>query len=126
MNKKLTRKILLFMFSFFFISTLLYSQDFYWENPVQISDALSCFPRAASNSKQSYIFWQEVDEKNNSIYLSCQYYSNSEWKTNRRFAGPFYYSGDIPDIYSASLSENGTIALAILVSDEEITIYKST
>jgi hypothetical protein len=102
------------------------ARDFYWENPVRITDTDTRFPRTATNGKDTYIFWQEVDASSEKIWLTCQYLdSDGVWQTNRRFAGPFPYSGDVPDIYSAAVSSSGIISVAALSDVKRISVFVS-
>src|SRR5574344_3144921 len=44
------------------------ARDFYWENPVKLTDVNSQFPKTASDGKSTYIFWQEVDTSSEKIW----------------------------------------------------------
>ena len=102
------------------------SQNFYWENPVRISTGDARFPHVAANDSDTYVFWQEVDARAGWIWLSCQYRDErGAWQTNSRFAGPFPYSGEVPDIYSAAVAANGTIAVAALSNIAELSVFVS-
>ena len=84
----------------------LFAADFYWENPQIITDTDSRFPVTISgkDGKSTFLFWQEVDVAKHQIYLSVrQYKTLKNYSENRRFAGPFSYSGDeVPDLYPVS------------------------
>lgn len=104
--------------------------DYYWEVPEKLTSTDSRFPKAISNNDSCAIFWQEIDEKNSSVYLSCTakvYYSSgkSSWRTNRKFAGPFPYSGEVPDLYSAAMNKDGKICVSILSDSNTISVYTS-
>ena len=78
---------------------------------------------SSSRKKTSVYFWEETED--NKIYLS---FKNSDdgiiWNTTSRFAGPFEYSGDIPQIYSTAT--NGSTDILVLLNDrEEIVSYTS-
>ena len=62
---------LVFSLSLLFARTLC-AQNYYWENPERVSKSGASFPRALSNGQDAAIFWQEVDEKESSIYLTVQ------------------------------------------------------
>ena len=105
----------------------LFAQNFYWESPVRITMGDARFPCVVSNAKSSYVFWQEVQTASETIWLSCQYLDeDNHWQTNSRFAGPFPYSGEVPDIYSAAVSSNGTIAVAVLSDVMKLSVFVST
>lgn len=101
-------------------------QDFYWDDPETVSRGDARFCKAVSNGSDSYAFWQEIDKAKKSIYISVRY-KNSEgvWVNNDKFAGPFSYSGEIPDIYSAAVSSAGTVVLAALSSGNRISTFVS-
>ena len=92
----------------------LWAESYYWENPVRVSQSGACFPRAVSNGQNAAAFWQEVDAKNSSIYLTIQYCKGGSWMPPRRFAGPFPYSGKAPDLYSAAMNAQGLLAVGVL------------
>lgn len=118
---------------FLFVTLAAASQTLYWENPLDASDPnLDCrFPVTVSGTDRkaltSAAFWQEIDKDNHSIYLSASSTKDTvNWTTPTRFAGPFSYSGDIPNIYSAAINTRGTIAVAALSGINEISVYTST
>ena len=105
----------------------LYAQSMYWENAVRITEGDARFPRVVTNGKKTWVFWEEIDTKNETIGLSCRYTdTDGTVRTNRRFAGPFPYSGRIPDIYSAAVSKRGTVAVAVLSGKRTISIFTSS
>ena len=138
MLKKFFTSVLFILFSFVLPSSLV-AQSFYWESPERISTSDSRFPSAVSNNQNAAIFWQEID--GNQIWLSGQFKrgsvvgesteasatssSNSTWQTRRRFAGPFPYSGSIPDLYSSAMSKKGTIVVSVLSDPSTISLFIS-
>ena len=102
------------------------AQNYFWENPVRVSQSGVCFPSAVSNGKIAAAIWQEVDAKKSSIYLRIQVYKDGKWEDSRRFAGPFPYSGEIPDLYSAAMNANGVLAVSVLSDANTISIYTSS
>lgn len=119
------------IFSFFAVLMIslqvLCAAEFYWENPVAITTVNTMFPRTVSSGNKSYIFWQEIDEKNKKIYITERSYSSlTNYTEARRFAGPIEYTSEVPDLYSVTIMPNGTIAVAVLTNPYEITIFTST
>lgn len=102
------------------------AQNYFWEDPIRVSDSGVCFPRAVYNGKTAAALWQEVDQRNSSIYLNVQFYKNGKWERPRRFAGPFPYSGEVPDLYSAAMNSSGVLAVSVLSSAAAISIYTSS
>ena len=102
------------------------ARDFYWENALKITSSDSRFPSSVYNEKTSVIFWQEVDSEKQQIWLASQVYENGIWKKTGRFAGPFSYSGEVPDIYSAAVLENGIIAVCAATQNGEIYVFYSS
>ena len=107
----------------------LFAADFYWENPVVITDSDSRFPvtLASPDGKHTYLFWQEVDSQARQIYLSVRIYSDlKNYSENRRFAGPFSYSGDeVPDIYTTAVLKKGTVGVAVMTGLSNLAVYVS-
>ena len=127
------RLCLLFLVSILFstFSLGLFSQDFYWEAPVSISRSHAYFPSFAKSSatgNDSIIIWQEVE--NNAIWISTAVYrftgQGYEWVKNERFAGPFPFSGEIPQISTVAMNKRGQIACAIIADTHTISVYSSS
>ncbi|MBR6192716.1 MAG: SpoIIE family protein phosphatase [Treponema sp.] len=110
-----------------------FAQKLYWDNPRVVSQAnIDCrFPSTVSGktkkAKISAAFWQEIDNENKEIHLSISTTTNgTSWTAGKRFAGPFVYSGTVPEIYSAAENDSGKIAVAVLTGINEISVYTST
>ena len=123
LHKKIISLFLLIMASGF-----LFAQTLYWENPQVITDTDSRFPVSLTNGQDSYILWEEVDSKNKAIYLSIRKYNSfTDFFENRRFAGPFNYSGDeVPDIYTAAILDDGRFAVAVASDYGQISVFSSS
>ncbi len=122
----LKKKVFSFVAVLFMIAGALYAADFYWENPISITDSDTQFPKTLTNDKETFIFWQEVDSKNKNIYLTCRAYTSlTTYEENRRFAGPFSYSSEVPELYSVTLRKSGEILISVLSNPYEISIYSS-
>lgn len=103
---------------------------FYWENPVVISESKSnaVFPSSDFENSVSASIWQDVyktDDSKGTYYLSGEFYSNGTFIQKNHFAGPFSYSGDIPDANSVAVSKNGTIVATVLSDVSTISIFTS-
>lgn len=130
--KKIVR--LSIMFRFFSIIMCIFglskvhAQDFYWENPKTFVNAESVFPLVAKNSNESYVFWEEVESKKKEISISLRKYENlNSFYDNRTFSGVIKYSGnEVPDIYSAAVLENGTIAVCAATQTGDIFVFSSS
>lgn len=123
LHKKIISLFLLIM-----VSGFLFAQTLYWENPQVITDTDSRFPVSLTNGQDSYILWEEVDSKNKAIYLSIRKYNSfTDFFENRRFAGPFNYSGDeVPDIYTAAILDDGRFAVAVASDYGQISVFSSS
>lgn len=127
-------KFYLFLLPLLFIfSAQGFSQKLYWDAPKVVTPAdVDCrFPSTVSGksrkAKVSATFWQEIEKENKQIYLSVSTTTNgTSWTPGQRFAGPFDYSGTIPEIFSAAINDSGRIAVAVLTGINEITVYTST
>ena len=129
-NAAMLKKLFVLVFYAVCLVSTLVAADFYWENPVVITDTDSRFPVTLSSAdkKQTYMFWQEVDTKAREIYLSVRIYSSlKDYSENRRFAGPFSYSGDeVPDIYTAAVLKKGTVGVAVMTGLSNLSVFAST
>lgn len=103
--------------------------DFYWENPVVITDTDSRFPvtLTSSDGARTYLFWQEVDPSTHQTYISVRIYTSlKDYTENRGFAGPFIYSGDeVPDLYTAAILKKGTVAVAVMTGLSNLSVFVS-
>ena len=114
------RKFFLILFSSIALSFLRaqpYSvtEGYFWEFPAQVSSGESYFPTSARSrvSGNSFVFFQEVDSNRKEISISMIKNDGSP----RRILGPFrYYRKDVPTIYSAAVSNGGTIAVSVVKS----------
>lgn len=121
------QNIFFLIFLFVFYALPAYSQStFYWDSAKTISARDSRFPRTVDYNGKSFVFWEEVDSASNQIWISQRTYNTiGQYTDNIRFAGPFSYSGEVPDIYSAAVSSSGTVIVAVSSSDQGIKIYSS-
>jgi len=103
--------------------------DYYWENPVPVTNADSRFPSSATNGSASVVIWQEVKRETESsgvIWLSARVFDGSEWHTRERFAGPIAYAGDVPSVASVTLDAKNRILVSVASAVNEISILSST
>lgn len=129
-------KKILFIFGILFLFAFsVNSQDYYWENPKNITTSESVFPYTINTNENSYVFWQEIDAKKKEIYISCRRYKSFQpevtnnfslkYEETLRFAGPYSYSGDIPDIFSVTANDLGDIVLVASDNDNTLDVYTS-
>ncbi len=120
-------KVRQFIFSLVFLACggIFFSQNYFWENPVRLSGIGACFPRAVSNGIDAASLWQEVDYSNSSIYLSGRFFKDGLWSDVKRFAGPFPYSGEVPDLYSAAMNSSGAVVVTVLSDAKTISVFTS-
>ena len=86
-----------------FLSFPVFAANLYWENPQTISNVDSRFPTVANNDKGvSVVIWEEITSNGN-IYLSGKISKNNTWSEINRFAGPYSYSGEVPNIFSVAI-----------------------
>ena len=96
---------------------------YYWEKPRAITSLDSRFPVAATNGTVTALFFEEV--AGSDIWINIQTQAQNGWERPRRIAGPFAYSGDVPDIFSVAISPRGDIALSVLISPQSVGVYVS-
>lgn len=125
-------KIFSLVLLIFFSVLPLFAQNYYWENPTEITEIDTRFPSAVSSpvkGKYSAVFWEEVDSEKNRLYISASTSNDGvNWRNDkglRRFIGPVNYSGEVPDIYSVAINRKGLIAVAALTNTKEITVSTS-
>ncbi len=116
----------------FLVAPQIFAQKLYWDTPRVVTPAnVDCrFPSTVSGTSRrartSAAFWEEIDKENKEIYLSVSTTSNgTSWSEGKRFAGPFKYSGTIPEIYSATINDTGKMVVAVLTGINEITVFSS-
>lgn len=123
------KNIFVALLGLFFIP-LAFSQDistgFYWDSARNITSVDSRFPKIVSRKNESYIFFQELVTKNNEIYISFVKTDESGFTQQKRLAGPFSYSGEIPDIYSCALNEQGVLTVAVMTSSKSLGVFTSS
>lgn len=67
------------------------------------------------------------DADNPQVYLSLAASTDGQsWEENRRFLGPFPFTGEEISFYSAVLSPDGGLNLAVSREDNRIHVYRST
>ncbi|MCR4736065.1 MAG: SpoIIE family protein phosphatase [Treponema sp.] len=110
----------------FFCPLALFAGDLYWEEASVLIAQESRFPTSVNTKNGSYVFWEEIDSAKNEIWISCRFYTDEKtFIENRRFAGPASFYGDVPNLYSAASTKNGTIVMAMLESAGQIAIFSS-
>lgn len=103
------------------------AEKYYWENPKALTSGDSRFPVTLNTPDSSYIIWQEVEPASNRIWLSCRTYTdNKTYTENLKFAGPFLYSGEVPDIFSAAVTKDGSVLVTVLADKMKVSAYLST
>ena len=103
------------------------ASELYWDKPVQISETDARFPQAVGNDTVSAVIWQSVDTRRHQIRLSGRFCGqDGTWTQIERFTDAFVYSGDVPDMYSAAVLDNGTVVVAVLSDLHTISVYTSS
>lgn len=125
--KAFTKAVLLSVFVVFASESLSAQQEFFWEKTKSISTGDARFPRTLDYKNCSYVFWEEIDTSTNQIWISSRTYRTlTDYDDNRRFAGPYKFSGEVPDIYSVAVSTSGTVIATVAEGDLGIDIYSTT
>ena len=96
-------------------------KSFFWENAKDISKGDSYFPQAVSSGKKSFVFFERADKKSKNVRISYSECENSKKGSGiKNLGGKIAYSGEkVPDIFSAAVSKNGTVAVSVLDSSFE-------
>ena len=112
-------KKFVFVLAFSVLVSQLFSQpqkNFFWDSPEQFSAKNSYFPVSLYDSHNAYVFFESVDKARQEIKISWRQKTDSlSWSDTFSLPEAFKYSGDdVPDMYSASLSKSGTLAVSVL------------
>ncbi len=127
----LRRYIFILLSFLIFASIPLCAQELYWDTPQTISEVEGLFPSVGGENENAFVVWQEViqnDQNISEIWLSAQFFlaSSQEWVTREQFAGPFSYSGEVPNLFSAEASNSGQAAIAVLTAPNTISVYTTS
>ncbi len=120
----------IFLFTFMFALSLcapaFAAEKFYWENPKVITSGDARFPVTVNAQDKSYVFWEDVVPSKNQLWLSCRVYSSDKSYTeNLHFAGPIFYSGEVPDIYSVTVGKDNSILVTVLTDKMQVSAFVS-
>lgn len=104
---------------------------FFWDEAKNISGTESYFPVTLTDGSQSFVFFENVDKARKTIRIS---FANSEkyqkWSSVKSLDDIFAYSGDeVPDMFSAAVSNKGVFAISVLDSSSKkgtVKVYSST
>lgn len=111
---------------FVFGCMLCYGQELYFELPEVLTVQNTQFPVVVSADNKNYVFFEE----NRGGKLYVEYIKkdkfDSSWSQKKNVAGPFDFYGEVPDIYTAAVLDNGTLCVALSQSQYEIGIFTST
>ncbi len=103
--------------------------SFQYDYPAAISSSEGRFPQTVRNGSDSYVFWQEVNSSSKQIQIMVARYGSDTKKLTKpvikRLLGTFEYSGEVPELYTAQISNSGTILVAV-PSNNGLTIFTST
>ena len=116
----------------FLSAILLHAQTlptFYWDIPAPVTPEATAdafFPAVVSDEHRSWCFYEESGKiaTGDCFWISLQTYEHGQWSKSRRVAGPFSYSGDIPDCFSVVRSAS-CIVLAVAAYGSEVQVYAS-
>ncbi|GMO47077.1 MAG: SpoIIE family protein phosphatase [Treponemataceae bacterium] len=112
---RLSRRVFFAPFIVLLAALSLNAQNFYWESPRFLTDAGSSFPAAAYSDSAGAAVWQEAvrntQGEGGSVFLSARIYRGGIVE-HLRFAGPFSYEAEIPQICSTAVNKAGTVAVA--------------
>lgn len=127
--KKYTGFIKKLIFSLCFISLFLsslHSQNLYFENPVALTQKNTSFPVVLNSPDKNYLFFEEVKNGRLFVNLMTKEDSSKNWSEQKTVAGPYEFSGDVPDVYTACVLDKGTLSIAVTESEYEIGVYTSS
>ena len=113
-------------FSVFFLITGLFpdiltaqqKENFFWDSVESLSQKNSYFPLALNDAHNAYVFFESADKIKQEIKISWRHKKDSlDWSDTFSLDSAFKYSGEnVPDMYSAALSNDGLVAVSVLDS----------
>ncbi len=129
----ITRRFLPLLLTSFFslLCITAFSQELYWDDPITLSEGEGLFPTVAGENTTSLVVWQEIETNENEvnqIWLSAQFFNDDTqtWETRQNFAGPFSYSGEIPNLFSVAATDSGLASIAVLTAPNTISIFTTS
>ena len=121
-----TKKIFLFLLLIFTLSLFpSFAQQFLFEQPVAVTSKGTYFPEVLSSSLGNYLFYEKKEGSSLFIEMKSRSKSEKSWSQPKKIAGPFAFGNDVPNLYSAQILEDETIAVAVSSSEYEIEILCS-
>ncbi len=125
---KTNLKIKKFLLSllFVFVCMFSYAQNLYFESPQALTSQNTYFPVVVNAGNKNYLFFEE--NRGGKLYVEFikKVEADTSWSQKKNVAGPFDFYGEVPDIYTATVLDNGTLCVALSQSQYEIGIYTST
>jgi len=128
-NKLLQLSVFLVLFSFAVLP--LFSQTFYWEEPVVFSQRPGKFPVSAHSNNFSVVAWQEVTPNtgaivggNITINLAVKV-EGGNWENRGIVAGPYSFLGTEPSILSMVIDNRDRIVIAAAAGSAQMEILIS-
>ena len=103
-------------------------KQLYWEAPAPITRTNSQFNTVVGDGRNAYCFFEEAEvaKGGGRLWIAMQTFSAQGWSAPKRIAGPFSYSGELPDCFSVALNKQHVLAVAVAVSDTSLRVYTST
>ena len=102
-----------------------FPQQFLFEQPVAVTSKGTYFPEVLSSSLGNYLFYEKKEGSSLFIEMKSRSKSEKSWSQPKKIAGPFAFGNDVPNLYSAQILEDETIAVAVSSSEYEIEILCS-
>ncbi len=112
------------------VFTYLGAQELYWEDEEVLVKSGADFSSTASGGDLIASIWQEgvrTGDEGGEFYLSGIFLRDGEeWTTNKRFAGPYTYTGNQNYFFSFVVDDSGVITLAVSENDNSVGVYRSS
>ncbi|NNM67989.1 MAG: SpoIIE family protein phosphatase [Spirochaetales bacterium] len=106
------------------------TQTLWWDNPEYLVRSGASFPQTVSSPGWAAVFWQDQrnGERLSQIFLSFASRSTEEksWLPHRNVLGPFSFTGQEVQIYSAVVDGQGVLWVAVLARDKVIQVFSSS
>jgi serine phosphatase RsbU (regulator of sigma subunit) len=105
------------------------AQDLYWDYPEILVPQKARFPNVSAGGGITAVLWQEFsafeDETSIVELFLISRENGGEWSERKKIPDTYTVTGKEVPIFSLSVDENGIIYVAVLSSDNTVTIYNS-
>lgn len=101
-----------------------FAQNLFLDEPIPLTQKETYFPQVVQNKNKAFLFYEKKEKSSLYIEFLSKDDKSTQWNQKKVVAGPVYFTGDIPHIYSVFVKDD-MIVLAVSLSANELGIYFS-